>query len=198
MYTIGRLARRFGLSRSTLLYYDKIGLLKPSSHMHGAYRHYSESDRERLQRICMFRDAGLALADIARALHAPSNIPHSASHDEDSAKQTGMDTTLHTTRHPTAATLNSILEARMEELHREMIALRNQRTILAGLLKLDVLPPATPITKDVWTSLLSEAGFTEEDMRRWHADFEHTAPEQHARFLRMLGISEAEIRVIRA
>ena len=178
MYTVGRLARRFGLSRSTLLYYDKIGLLRPSSHTHGEYRHYSEGDAERLQRICMFRDAGLSLAAIARALDAE---PADRSHGPDETTP-----------------LNAILEERLEELHREMVALRNQRTIITGLLGLDSLPEATPITRELWTSLLSDAGFSEDDMRRWHADFERTAPEQHARFLKVLGIPPSEIGLIRA
>jgi len=180
VYTVGRLARRFGLSRSTLLYYDRIGLLPPSSHTHGEYRHYSEADAERLQRICMFRDAGLSLADIAKALDASgacrATVPAG-----------GSDTTL-----------TGILEARLEELHREMMALRNQRTIIAGLLGLETLPQAAPITKNVWTALLAQAGYTEEDMSCWHADFERTAPEKHAAFLRMLGISETEVQTIRA
>ncbi|UZP65944.1 MerR family transcriptional regulator [Desulfovibrio mangrovi] len=179
MYTVGRLARRFGLSRSTLLYYDKIGLLRPSSHAHGEYRHYSEADAERLQRICMFRDAGLSLADIARALDAPR---------DGGGKGKPGD----------GASLSAILEERLEELQREMVALRNQRTIITGLLGLDILPEATPINKELWTSLLSDAGFSEADMRRWHVDFERTAPEQHARFLKVLGIPPTEIGLIRA
>ncbi len=43
MITIGRLARRFGLSRSTLLYYDSIGLLSPSTRSAKDYRLYLQS-----------------------------------------------------------------------------------------------------------------------------------------------------------
>lgn len=124
------------------------------------------------------RDAGLSLADIASALDAdPADRGHG----------TGETTPL-----------NAILEERLEELHREMVALRNQRTIITGLLGLDSLPEATPITRELWTSLLTDAGFSEDDMRRWHADFERTAPEQHARFMKVLGIPPSEIGLIRA
>jgi hypothetical protein len=41
MLTIGRLAERFGLSRSTLLYYDSIELLSPSARSDANYRLYS-------------------------------------------------------------------------------------------------------------------------------------------------------------
>ena len=63
-YTISKLGRLFGLSRSALLYYDRIGLLKPSGRTQAGYRSYSEPDRLRLERICGFRRAGLALEEI--------------------------------------------------------------------------------------------------------------------------------------
>lgn len=40
--TVGRLTKKFGLSRSTLLYYDSIGLLTPAAHMKGEYRTYGQ------------------------------------------------------------------------------------------------------------------------------------------------------------
>ena len=41
MLTISALARRFGLARSTLLHYDRIGLLKPSyKDPFSRYRYY--------------------------------------------------------------------------------------------------------------------------------------------------------------
>ena len=73
MYTIGRLAKKFKLSRSTLLYYDSIGLLKPSSRSQGEYRLYSEQDAKRLELICTYRQAGLALKDIGRVLDSPEH-----------------------------------------------------------------------------------------------------------------------------
>src|SRR5262245_19662656 len=51
-YSISRLARAFGLSRSTLLYYDRIGLLAPSGRTGSGYRSYSEKDYRQLERIC--------------------------------------------------------------------------------------------------------------------------------------------------
>jgi DNA-binding transcriptional MerR regulator len=43
-YSISKLARAFGLSRSTLLYYDRIGLLAASGRTGSGYRCYSEKD----------------------------------------------------------------------------------------------------------------------------------------------------------
>ena len=45
--TITRLAKQFKLSRSTLLYYDRIGLLRPSGRSPSNYRLYTGSDRQR-------------------------------------------------------------------------------------------------------------------------------------------------------
>jgi len=38
MFLITELARKHGLSRSTLLYYDRIGLLTPSGRSEAGYR----------------------------------------------------------------------------------------------------------------------------------------------------------------
>lgn len=61
MYTVSKLANEFNLSGSTLLYYDRIGLLSPSGRSESNYRLYSEDDAERLRKICMFREAGVTL-----------------------------------------------------------------------------------------------------------------------------------------
>ena len=62
------MAKRFGLSRSTLLYYDSIGLLSPSERSDSNYRLYSGADVERMELIDVYRRAGLPLVDISRVL----------------------------------------------------------------------------------------------------------------------------------
>ncbi|PQJ85056.1 hypothetical protein BTO22_16395 [Aliivibrio sifiae] len=47
MYRISELAQRVGLSRSTLLYYEKLGLISAKRQANG-YRSYSENDLQRL------------------------------------------------------------------------------------------------------------------------------------------------------
>jgi hypothetical protein len=42
------------------------------------------------------------------------------------------------------------------------------------------------------------AGFTEDDMHRWHREFEKAAPAEHQEFLEFLRISADEIVRIRA
>lgn len=70
-YRISQLARMFGLSRSTLLYYDRIGLLRPSGRSRTNYRVYSNADRQRLEQICRYRRTGMSLETIAAVLAAP-------------------------------------------------------------------------------------------------------------------------------
>ncbi|MFW5488513.1 MAG: MerR family transcriptional regulator [Desulfovibrio sp.] len=73
-YTVGRLARKFGLSRSTLLYYDSVGLLSPCSRAEGDYRKYGPSEVRRLERILLYRRTGLSLAEIRAALEAEGDV----------------------------------------------------------------------------------------------------------------------------
>ena len=74
-FTVGRLARSVGLSRSTLLYYDEIGLLRPSGRSSSNYREYTAEDAERLKQICVYREAGLPLKEIAGLLDATDDEP---------------------------------------------------------------------------------------------------------------------------
>ena len=64
MYTIGQLVKEFQLSRSTLLYYDRIGLLRPSARSDANYRLYTAADLARMQQIILYKDAGLSLEAI--------------------------------------------------------------------------------------------------------------------------------------
>ncbi len=66
--TISELASKFSLSRSTLLYYDRIGLLKPSNRTSTGHRRYEQEDYERLGLICALREVGLSLQDVIMLL----------------------------------------------------------------------------------------------------------------------------------
>lgn len=65
--TVTQMARACGLSRTALLYYESIGLMKPPGRTGGNYRKYGEKDLARLRQICAYRSSGLTLEDI-RAL----------------------------------------------------------------------------------------------------------------------------------
>jgi len=66
MYSISKIAQEFDLSRSALLYYDSIGLLKPSSRSQSGYRQYSKEDKNKLQQICAYRQMGLSIKEIQK------------------------------------------------------------------------------------------------------------------------------------
>lgn len=65
--TIGQLARRCGISRSTLLYYEAQGLLAPARSAAG-YRRYSEADVARAEQIRAWRATGMDIPAIATLL----------------------------------------------------------------------------------------------------------------------------------
>ena len=44
------------------------------------------------------------------------------------------------------------------------------------------------ITKEKWVSIMKACGLSEEQMHRWHAEFERSAPEEHQEFLEFLHI----------
>jgi len=64
MLTIGQVAKRCSLSRTALIYYDTIGLLQPSGRSLSNYRLYSHEDLNKLDKIILFRSAGLSLDSI--------------------------------------------------------------------------------------------------------------------------------------
>ncbi|MCR1839249.1 MerR family transcriptional regulator [Murimonas intestini] len=70
-YTILKLANLAGISTRTLRYYDEIGLLKPSRKEDSGYRVYGEGEVDRLQQILFYRELGLGLSDIKKAMDAP-------------------------------------------------------------------------------------------------------------------------------
>lgn len=167
--TIGKLAERFGLSRSTLLYYDSLGLLSPAGHKQGEYRVYGIDEVKRLEKICMYRRAGLPLKAIKKILDTPETD------------------------------ITGLLSRRFEELNHEISRLKEQQEIIAALLQNPTLvKPPKKMTKDMWSSILKASGYSEQDMRNWHITFEREAPEQHTAFLKYLQISDQEIQHIKS
>jgi DNA-binding transcriptional MerR regulator len=169
MYTIGKLARKFGLSRSTLLYYDALGLLKPGCRSPKGYRCYTGAEVKRLQQICRFRQAGLALNEIARVLENPRNR------------------------------ISKALERRLDQINEEIGRLRTQQQFILGILrKARYHRKIGVMNKELWNSLLKASGFSEQDMLAWHCEFEAHDPDSHQRFLEFLCIPVDEIKAIRA
>jgi MerR family transcriptional regulator, thiopeptide resistance regulator len=53
------------------------------------------------------------------------------------------------------------------------------------------------ITKKRWVEIMRAAGLDDEDMRKWHTQFEKMEPQAHQEFLESLGIKPEEIKKIR-
>jgi DNA-binding transcriptional MerR regulator len=166
--TIGRLARRAGLARSTLLYYDRIGLLRPSGRTEAGYRIYTAEDAEKLDQIRMYRETGLPLAAIRGLLRSP------------------------------ASEQAALLERQVRSLSERIEELRARQQLVVKLLRRPrLLESASPMNRKTWSDLLRAAGFDDDAMWRWHADFERTAPADHQRFLEFLSVPEKDIARIR-
>lgn len=169
MKTVSLIARQFGLSRSTLLYYDRIGLLSPSYRTQAEARLYSAEEEARLARIVMFRQAGIPLETIKSILATamPSKV-------------------------------NQTLAARLGEIQQQIDGLRTQQRFIVELLREAVMRGEGPKqTRGQWVALLQACAFTEADMRQWHASMERDNSAAHARFLRRIGLAPAEVEHVR-
>lgn len=69
MYLISELATKVGISRTTLLYYEKQGLIK-GHRLDNGYRYYSDTDLQRLLLIKQLQSAGLTLKECQSCLEA--------------------------------------------------------------------------------------------------------------------------------
>lgn len=123
----------------------------------------------RMERISVYREAGLPLATISRLLR------------EDSDSVPG------------------ILERHLQKLSGEIAKLRRQQHLIGALLgNAQMLRGSRSLTKEQWVALLARSGMNEPGMRKWHVEFEKNHfPEAHQDFLESLGIPEDEIALIR-
>lgn len=169
LLTVGQLARQAKMSRTALLYYEGLGLLRPAARSEAGYRLYGPAEAERLRAIRLYREAGVPLHAIAQLL-APQQ------------------------REPAA-----LLEQRLVELDRQAQLLRQQQRLLARLLAHpETMRLGGLRTKARWVAMLRGAGFSDADMDEWHRGFEADAPDAHRRFLVALGLPAGEIAGIRA
>lgn len=70
-YSISEMASLFGLTRQTLIYYDRLGLFRPARINDEGYRLYAPTQIPLLRLICLLRSMGLELKEIARVLETP-------------------------------------------------------------------------------------------------------------------------------
>jgi DNA-binding transcriptional MerR regulator len=162
MYTIGRLAEHEGISRSTLLYYDGLGLLSPSGRSASGYRLYSEENRDRLRKILAFRSLGLGLKDIGKLLGRERERPAGA------------------------------LLKRMFVINDEISGLRRQQAAILALLESEAALRVGRASLEALISIGEEAGISIDNYENIHAALEANSPVEHRRLLGLLGFSESE------
>jgi DNA-binding transcriptional MerR regulator len=165
--TIARAARAVGLSRTTLMYYERLGLIRPLRRANSRYRTFRPADLQALFLIARWRAIGLPLATIRHLL---------------------------VERHAVAGALRDHVRAlersvaALQDQRRLTLEMLGEGTHAAG---------TTPVTKAAWTEMFRSIGMSDEQMRTWHAQFERRNPAGHREFLRSLGIGRAEIGRIR-
>ncbi|WCE31519.1 MerR family transcriptional regulator [Vibrio sp. SCSIO 43137] len=168
MLTITELAKQCDISRTTVLYYERAGLLKPASRAANGYRTYGQKELERLKNIVSYRSYGVPVGEIAPLLESDNE------HKQE-----------------------QILRNQFNALENEVQRLRQQQKAILTLLNQSSLSAADILTKERWTELMAASGLSEQDMTNWHKQFESMEPEAHQRFLESLGIDKDEIEQLR-
>ena len=168
MLTVTRLAKRCDISRATILYYEKEGLLLPAQRSENGYRWYGDGEIERLEAILAYRSYGLPLASIRQLLDWKGRSSQSR-----------------------------LLRNHFNKLEAEVNKLRQQQGAIVALLQEPTLMERNMVTKDRWVEIMKAAGFDEKSMITWHQKFEEMEPQEHQKFLESLGIEADEIKDIR-
>lgn len=168
MLTVSQLARQYQISRTTILYYERAGLLSPCTRSENGYRWYGEKETERLESILAYRSFGVPVNIILSLLDGAND-----------------------------QTQEHILHEQFNALEKEVQTLRQQQKAIVMLLEQPDLLGNNTMNKERWTSVMSAAGLNEEDMLNWHRQFETMEPDGHQEFLESLGIGAEEIAKIR-
>lgn len=169
MLTITQLARKFSISRATILYYEKKGLLEPSTRTDNGYRWYDINEIKTLKNIIAYRSFGLSVAKLAGLINQKDN-----------------------------AVQEQILSEQFNVIEQEIVTLKMQQKAIVQLLKQPTSLEKKMVTKKRWVEIMTAAGFSEQDMLNWHKKFESMEPDEHQKFLESLQITAAEIKKIRS
>ena len=168
MQTISQLAKQHRVSRTTILYYEREGLLNPAYRSENGYRWYGEKEVKRLSAILAYRSYGMPINKIAPLLDQENDM-----------------------------TQEPILRDQFNALENEIQRLRQQQKAIVILLEQPTLLEQNMVTKERWVDIMVAAGMSEEDMMNWHKQFEKMEPEAHQDFLESLSIDAEEITKIR-
>lgn len=165
--TIARAARAVGLSRTTLMYYERLGLIRPLRRAGSRYRTFRPDDLQALFLIARWRAIGLPLVTIRHLLAERHAVPGAL-------------------RDHVRVLERSVVA--LQDQRRLTLEMLGEGARASG---------KTPVTKAAWTEMFRSIGMSDDQMRTWHAQFERRNPAGHREFLRSLGIGRAEIGRIR-
>ncbi len=168
MLTVTQLAKRCNISRATILYYERQGLLLPTLRSNNGYRWYGDGEIERLEAIVAYRSYGIPVVSIKSLLDR-----------DDSTSQ------------------SQLLRDHFNTLEKEINKLRKQQKAIVALLQEPDPMEKNMVTKDRWVEIMKAAGFDKEAMLTWHRKFEEMEPDEHQKFLESLGLDAEEINNIR-
>ncbi len=168
MLTITEFARQYNVSRTTILYYERAGLLAPATRTENGYRTYGKKECVRLKSILSYRSFGIPVSEIAPQLESESEPEQ-----------------------------EQVLRKQFNALEDEIKQLRKQQKAIVTVLNQDTKMTPDILSKERWTELMKTSGLSDEDMVNWHIQFEKLEPEAHQIFLESLGIEEKEIVVLR-
>lgn len=169
MLTVTQLGRKFDISRATILYYEREGLLMPANRSDNGYRWYGEKEIERLEAIVSYRSYGIPVASINDLLDRKGGVSQA-----------------------------EILKDHFSKLEKEINQLKNQQKAIVALLQEPHLLEKNMVTKKRWIEIMVASGFDEAAMTTWHQKFEEMEPNEHQKFLESLGIVAEEIKQIRS
>ncbi|MFL7016817.1 MerR family transcriptional regulator [Vibrio cyclitrophicus] len=169
MLSIKQFCEQLEVCRTTVLYYERKGLITPATRASNGYRQYGERELEKFRAILAYRSYGIPVSEIESLLQQ--------SQDEDR---------------------DVVLRQQFAALNLEIQKLRQQQQSIMALLKDPELLNQGLLTKERWTEILKESGMDEQGMINWHKRFEQMEPLGHLKFLQSLNIDEDEIAQIRA
>jgi DNA-binding transcriptional MerR regulator len=167
--SIKQFCEQLEVCRTTVLYYERKGLITPATRASNGYRQYGERELEKFRAILAYRSYGIPVSEIESLLQQ--------SQDEDR---------------------DVVLRQQFAALDLEIQKLRQQQQSIMALLKDPELLNQGLLTKERWTEILKESGMDEQGMINWHKRFEQMEPLGHLKFLQSLNIDEDEIAQIRA
>ena len=169
-FTIGKLARKFELSRTALLYYDEIGLLSPTSRTAAGYRLYDQTCVLRLENILLLRRAGVPLEEIKVIVDAMDRMD-----------------------------VVGVLMKQIAEINQQVEALQEKQAIILRIIeKVKGQTEVKELEPNSIQRLLKFiTGTNIKTKEEWHLVFERQNPRLHQQFLALLGMNQEEIRSFR-